>query len=92
MSHAWNACGFHDPRGFKSHILRQCEVSRHRSQNGASRFFFFTPQPGPKRWVMRSPQDFVRIPKSVSGRGIDQEYGPVLQIVNEKGHFQGAYL
>ena len=22
MSHAWNACGFHDPRGFKSHILR----------------------------------------------------------------------
>lgn len=23
MSHAWNACGFHDPRGFKSHILRK---------------------------------------------------------------------
>ena len=23
MSHAWNACGVHAPRGFKSHILRQ---------------------------------------------------------------------
>ena len=22
MSHAWNACGSHIPRGFKSHILR----------------------------------------------------------------------
>ena len=22
MSHAWNACGVHAPRGFKSHILR----------------------------------------------------------------------
>lgn len=52
MSHAWNACGFHDPRGFKSHILRQCEVSRHRSYFGVSRFFFFTPQPGSQRRVM----------------------------------------
>ena len=28
MSHAWNACGFHDPRGFKSHILRHKPVPR----------------------------------------------------------------
>lgn len=37
-------------------------------------------------------QDFARIPKSESGRGVDQEYGPVLQIVIEKGHFQRSYL
>ena len=27
MSHAWNACGFHDPRGFKSHILRAIQTA-----------------------------------------------------------------
>lgn len=41
MSHAWNACGFHDPRGFKSHILRHVK-SRDIVPISVSRDFSFS--------------------------------------------------